>query len=147
VSLALSHHSYRAGILACLESGKIKEYETSILNALTNDELENYFLRNIDLGNNENGAARNFLMRDKWRWSKALSQYVLRGLIKDNRVIWENSQFAINVAPHFDDCILSELYELSKIEQKEWQQQHLHSQLVVPLIQFLELRKEIENLI
>jgi hypothetical protein len=146
VSSALSNHSYRTGILACLESGQIKEYETSILNALTDEELENFCLKNLDLSNNEHLAPRNFLVRDKWRWSKALSLHILRGLIKDNRVAWENSQFAVQVAPHFDDCILPELYELSKIERKEWHQQHLHSQLVLPLIQFLELRKEIENL-
>jgi hypothetical protein len=146
VSLALSNHAYRAGILACLETGQIKEYETSILNTLTNEELENYFLKNIDLSNNENTAPRNYLIRDKWRWSKALSQYILRGLIKDSRVAWENSQFAVNSANYFDDCILPELYDLSKIELKEWHQQHLNNQLVLPLIQFLELRKQIENL-
>ncbi len=145
LAIAFARTQYKKGILVYLEKHHINSSNESLLNVLTHEELEKYCLKKMDMG--EYSSGRNALLRDNWRWSSNLSHFILRGTIKDLQVIHHNSQFILNAAIHFDDSILPELYELLKIEQKEWNGQYLQSHLAKPLIQFLELRKEIENLI
>ncbi|MBL7813816.1 MAG: hypothetical protein JNL70_02335 [Saprospiraceae bacterium] len=143
ISTALGNHRYRQGVFACLKTGKNSDYQTHILNALSNDELEKYFIDHIDIGEVSN--VRNHLLRENWRWSSTLSLYILRGIIARKNETYNNIPFAINSAAFFDSSILSELYALSKLPQSDWQLQQQHNTLIMPLIQFLEIRKEIES--
>jgi Family of unknown function (DUF5691) len=145
LAIAFSETQYKKGVLVYLEKHTINSTNENLLNTLTHEELEKYCIQNMLMGE-YNNSGRNKLLRDNWRWSNDLSLHILRGLIKNPQEIYYNSQFAINAAIHLDDAVLPELYELSKQEAPEWQQQQIRNALAVPLIQFLELRKEIENL-
>jgi hypothetical protein len=136
VSVALGKAQYRKAILGYIEKHKVAD--------LSNEELEKFFIQKMDV--NKANDPRNVLIRENWRWSSTLSRHILRGLVNDPASVHYNAQFAQQVAVHFDDGILKELYELSNQEHTDWQKQQLHNTLIMPLIQFLELRKEIEKL-
>lgn len=145
VSMSFGNSHFRKGVLTFIKKYPVSNSNQFILNILSNDELESFFINKVKISAANN--LKTFLLRDNWQWSSALSLHVLRGLIEDAQQVYYNAQFALNAAIHFDDCVLKELYQRAKQEETDWHKQHVRNSLVLPLIQFLELRKEIENLI
>ena len=144
LAMILGKTKYRKGVEVYFEKDKLSDFDASIFAVLTNEELEKFYLKKLDIQNSS--EYRHVLIRANWRWSSALSFQILRGLVNDVQGIHYNAQFAENVAIHFNDSILKELRELSNQEQTDWQKQHLQNTIIQPLILFLEIRKEIENL-
>jgi Family of unknown function (DUF5691) len=144
LAMILGKTKYRKGIEVYFEKDKLSDFDASIFAVLTNEELEKFYIKKLDAQNSS--EYRHVLIRANWQWSSALSLQILRGLVNDTQGIHYNAQFAENVAIHFDDSILKELHELSNQEQTDWQKQQLQNTIIQPLILFLEIRKEIENL-
>ena len=144
LAMILGKTKYRKGIEVYFEKDKLSDFDASIFAVLTNEELEKFYIKKLDAQNSS--EYRHVLIRANWRWSSALSFQILRGLVNESQGIHYNAQFVENAALHFNDSILKELHELSNQEQTDWQKQQLHNTIIQPLILFLDIRKEIENL-
>jgi Family of unknown function (DUF5691) len=144
LAIILGKTQYRKGIKVYLEKDKLSDFDASIFAVLTNEELEQFYLKKLDAQNSS--EYRSVLIRANWRWSSALSLHILRGLVNEGQGIHYNAPFIENATIHFDDSILKELYELANQEKTDWHKQQLHNTIIQPLIELLEIRKEIENL-
>jgi Family of unknown function (DUF5691) len=144
LAMALGKTRYRKGVEVYFETDTLNDFDSSIFTVLSNEEVEQIFTKKLTPESSIKFIGA--IIRDNWLWSSALSHHILRGLVGYIHGPYFDAQFVENVAIHFDDSIMKELHELSNQEQTDWQKKQLHYTLIQPLIEFLEIRKEIENL-
>jgi hypothetical protein len=144
---ALARTRYRKGVLAYTREFGVDESNYFMLNALQADELEKYIL------NKSQGVIppylREVLGQQPEPWSKPFSRFMLKCFTTAVPGGYHNQEFAkiLSLCMHFDPVVLDELFEISRMENRDWQQQVIRSQFVMPLIRLLELRQTIQHIL
>lgn len=143
LSLGIAKVQYRKAALSYIENHEVSLFNAEILNVLSLEELESFFLKHIH--SDRIDSPFSILLKEGWKWSENLSQHILTYLMKPSNV-YQNTQLARNAAIHFHEAILTTLYQAAQQEASNWEQQNLKNNIVQPLIEFLELKKEILEL-
>ncbi|MEI6411151.1 MAG: DUF5691 domain-containing protein [Bacteroidota bacterium] len=144
---ALARTRYRKAVQAYTREFGVDESNYFMLNALQADELEKFIL------NKSQGVIppylREVLAQQPEPWSKPFSRFMLKCFTTAVPGGYHNQEFAkiLSLCMHFDPVVLDELFEISRMENREWQQQVIRSQLVMPLIRLLELRQTIQHIL
>jgi Family of unknown function (DUF5691) len=142
LSRALAKQAYTPGIRAYLDKHPVSSANQMILEHLDNAELEQFARRKIDIG--QPSALRTVLGRPGWVWSVSFSRFALEALLKEEYA-YHNAEFAREMCLHFHPSVLDILREAALKPIVSWQQKQLRDSLILPLLNSIKWKIEIEK--
>jgi hypothetical protein len=169
--IAMANSQYKPAIVAFLKNGMFEKEMSSMLNVLEINELEHFLavktgsLASEKLWNSsglgvllgtKNQAIRPAILteiiasqiktRPNWAWSRSFSLQILRGcfLTQDNLNAVEHT---LNLTLFLHPSILDDLYQETRQDVgTDYYKNETRRRIVYPMIQIMELKKEIDYL-
>jgi Family of unknown function (DUF5691) len=144
--LYFSHH--RPAVLVFIQSENSNFLNSRMLNPLTINELEDLIVRIAPT--EKTFTLTEILMHQKefrpdWQWSRNFSLHILRGGIL-GRDIGHFAKSLLDLTIYLHPSLLDDLYQETRKDVSDYQEQHKMRQVVSPMIQIMEFKKEINYL-